>query len=42
MVTSTNGTPVLLKDIATVGISYEPRLGIAGLDNLDDIVEESS
>jgi cobalt-zinc-cadmium resistance protein CzcA len=39
MVTSTNGTPVLLKDIATVGISYEPRLGIAGLDNLDDIVE---
>jgi cobalt-zinc-cadmium resistance protein CzcA len=39
MLTSTNGTPVLLKDVATVEVGYLPRLGIAGLDRDDDIIE---
>lgn len=32
-------TPVLLRDVATVKIGNRPRLGIAGLNNDDDIVE---
>jgi len=36
---SNNGIPVLLKDVATVQVGNEPRLGIAGLDNEDDIVQ---
>jgi len=39
MLTSTNGTPVLLGDIATITVGHEPRLGIAGQDNDDDIVQ---
>jgi cobalt-zinc-cadmium resistance protein CzcA len=39
MLTSTNGTPVFLKDVATVEVGNEPRLGIAGKDDDDDIVE---
>jgi cobalt-zinc-cadmium resistance protein CzcA len=39
MLTATNGDPVLLSDIATVSVGNEPRLGIAGLDDNDDIVE---
>src|SRR5262245_37222084 len=39
MVTSSNGTPVLLGDIATVGVGHQPRLGIGGQDDDDDIVE---
>jgi cobalt-zinc-cadmium resistance protein CzcA len=36
---SQNGTPILLSDIATVSVGNEPRLGIAGQDRSDDIVE---
>ena len=39
MLMSTNGTPVLLRDVATVEVGYLPRLGIAGLDQDDDVVE---
>ena len=39
MLTSNNGTPVLLRDVATVAIGNLPRLGIAGQDNDDDIVQ---
>ncbi|HZQ75000.1 MAG TPA: CusA/CzcA family heavy metal efflux RND transporter [Burkholderiales bacterium] len=34
-----NGTPVLLRDVAEVAVGYKPRLGIAGQDADDDIVE---
>jgi cobalt-zinc-cadmium resistance protein CzcA len=37
--TATNGTRVLLSDVATVTVGHVPRLGIAGQDNDDDIVE---
>ncbi len=36
---SYNGTPVLVKDIAAVSIGFAPRLGIAGRDKEDDIVQ---
>ena len=39
MLTATNGAPVLLRDIATVSVGNLPRLGIAGQDGDDDIVE---
>jgi cobalt-zinc-cadmium resistance protein CzcA len=39
MVASSNGTPVLVKDIATVTVGEQPRLGIAGQDQDDDIVQ---
>ena len=39
MVTANNGSPVLLRDIATVTVGHEPRLGIAGLNDDDDIVQ---
>src|SRR6201985_3900467 len=39
MVSSPNGTPVLVKDVATVSVGYQPRLGIAGQDQDDDIVQ---
>jgi cobalt-zinc-cadmium resistance protein CzcA len=39
MLSSTGGTPVLLKDIADVKIGHLPRLGIAGQDRDDDIVQ---
>ena len=39
MVSSTNGTPVLVGDVATVSVANLPRLGIAGQDNDDDIVQ---
>jgi cobalt-zinc-cadmium resistance protein CzcA len=39
MLSSTNGTPVLVGDVATVSVSNLPRLGIAGQDNDDDIVQ---
>ena len=38
-ITSNNGSPVLLSDIATVTIGHQPRLGIAGQDADDDIVQ---
>jgi cobalt-zinc-cadmium resistance protein CzcA len=39
MLTSNNGTPVLIGDVATVSIGHQPRLGIAGQDDDDDIVQ---
>ncbi|HUX83241.1 MAG TPA: CusA/CzcA family heavy metal efflux RND transporter [Halothiobacillus sp.] len=39
MLTTSKGVPVLLGDVATVGVGNLPRLGIAGLDNQDDIVQ---
>jgi len=39
MLTSVNGTPVLVSDVATVSVSNLPRLGIAGNDTDDDIVQ---
>src|ERR1700716_1853822 len=39
MVTSSNGTPVLVRDVATVSVGEQPRLGIAGEDRDDDIVQ---
>jgi len=39
MLSSVNGTPVLVKDVATVKVGNQPRLGIAGRDGDDDIVQ---
>jgi heavy metal efflux system protein len=39
MLTAANGTPVLLSDIAEVIVGNKPRLGIAGRDEQDDIVQ---
>jgi cobalt-zinc-cadmium resistance protein CzcA len=33
-----NGVPVLIKDVATVRMTYTPRLGIFGKDDADDVV----
>jgi cobalt-zinc-cadmium resistance protein CzcA len=39
MIASPNGAPVMLSDVATVTIGHLPRLGVAGQDRDDDIVE---
>ena len=39
MLVSNNGSPVLLSDVAHVSVGNQPRLGIAGQDNDDDIVQ---
>ena len=39
MVSSNGGTAVLVKDVATVTVGEQPRLGIAGEDQDDDIVQ---
>jgi heavy metal efflux system protein len=39
MVASPGGTPVLVKDVATVTVGEQPRLGIAGENQDDDIVQ---
>ena len=39
MVAQSGGNPVLVKDVATVTVGEKPRLGIAGLDQDDDIVQ---
>src|SRR5450631_2080612 len=39
MVSQSGGNPVLVKDIAAVTVGEKPRLGIAGLDQDDDIVQ---
>jgi heavy metal efflux system protein len=39
MVSQNNGSPVRIKDVAQVEIGYQPRLGIAGQDNDNDIVQ---
>lgn len=38
VLSQSNGTPVLVKDIATVSIGSAPRLGVAGRDDQDDVV----
>ncbi len=39
MVTSSRGVPVLIGDIAEIRVEHAPRLGIAGHDADDDVVE---
>jgi cobalt-zinc-cadmium resistance protein CzcA len=39
MLIQNNGNPVLVKDIATVIVGNQPRLGIAGQDDDNDVVE---
>jgi heavy metal efflux system protein len=39
MLIQSGGNPVLVKDVATVTVGQKPRLGIAGKDLDDDIVE---
>jgi heavy metal efflux system protein len=39
MITNNQGAPVVLGDIAEVTIGNLPRLGIAGFENVDDIVQ---
>src|SRR6195256_869811 len=39
MLTATNGNPVRVSDIADVSVGNKPRLGIAGKDDDDDIVQ---
>jgi len=39
MISQSGGNPVLVKDVATVTVSEKPRLGIAGMNMDDDIVQ---
>jgi cobalt-zinc-cadmium resistance protein CzcA len=39
LVSPNHGVPVFMKDVAEVKIGYRPRLGIAGQDDNDDIVQ---
>src|SRR6476660_3158437 len=39
MVSQSGGNPVLVRDIASVTVGEKPRLGIAGIDQDDDIVQ---
>ncbi|MBY0324630.1 MAG: CusA/CzcA family heavy metal efflux RND transporter [Reyranella sp.] len=39
MLTSRDGTPVLVSDVATVAVGHQPRLGVAGQNEDDDIVQ---
>src|SRR4029450_12948641 len=39
MVTVRDGAPVLVSDVATISVGFEPRLGIAGHDGDDDVAE---
>ncbi len=39
MITVNNGSPVLLSDIAAITVDHKPRLGIAGIDDRDDVVQ---
>jgi cobalt-zinc-cadmium resistance protein CzcA len=39
MLTQSGGNPVLVRDVATVSVGTRPRLGIAGKDDDNDIVE---
>jgi heavy metal efflux system protein len=39
LITSTNGVPIYLQDVADIQIGNQPRLGIAGHDGDNDIVQ---
>ncbi|SJZ93433.1 cobalt-zinc-cadmium resistance protein CzcA [Enhydrobacter aerosaccus] len=39
MLASPNGSPILVSDVATVTVGNQPRLGIAGQNDDDDIVQ---
>jgi cobalt-zinc-cadmium resistance protein CzcA len=39
MISQSGGNPVLVRDVATVTVGERPRLGIAGMNASDDIVE---
>jgi cobalt-zinc-cadmium resistance protein CzcA len=39
MLTVRDGAPVLVSDVATITVGHEPRLGVAGHDNDDDVVQ---
>ena len=39
MLTSNNGSPVYVKDVAAVTVGHQPRLGIVGQDDDEDIVQ---
>ncbi|WGR91321.1 CusA/CzcA family heavy metal efflux RND transporter [Bradyrhizobium sp. ISRA443] len=39
MISQSGGNPVLVRDIGSVTVGEKPRLGIAGIDNDDDIVQ---
>jgi cobalt-zinc-cadmium resistance protein CzcA len=39
MLTSNNGAPVYVKDVSTVTVGNQPRLGIVGQDDDEDIVQ---
>src|SRR5271154_2032419 len=39
VLSANNGTPVLVSDVGTVSVAHQPRLGIAGHDQEDDIVQ---
>jgi heavy metal efflux system protein len=39
MLSANNGSPIRIKDVAMVQVGYQPRLGIAGQDNDDDIAQ---
>jgi cobalt-zinc-cadmium resistance protein CzcA len=39
MLTQQGGNPVLVSDVATVTVGHQPRLGIVGQDDEDDIVQ---
>jgi cobalt-zinc-cadmium resistance protein CzcA len=39
MVAANHGAPVLIRDVAQVKVGFRPRLGIAGQDASDDIVQ---
>ncbi|EKS28756.1 Cation efflux system protein CzcA [Afipia felis] len=39
MISQSGGNPILVKDVAKVEIGYKPRLGIAGMNEADDIVQ---
>ncbi|CAN5162735.1 hypothetical protein BH10PSE10_BH10PSE10_17310 [soil metagenome] len=39
MISQSNGNPVLVRDVANVTVGEKPRLGIAGMNGDDDIVQ---
>ena len=39
LITQSNGTPVRVRDIASVAVGHLPRLGIAGMNDIDDVVQ---